>query len=108
MQPRVYVQLQYWRFTLQTFTHRMFLLKLYQIPEVSIQVFKYGNSAVIRLFGFSYKVNAVFLHIPIVSFEIIRRKKQEDTATCLITDKSLLSWFGSLCEQNRRSVTSRR
>ena len=81
MQPRVYVQLQYWRFTLQTFTHRMSLLKLYQIPEVSIQVFKY---------------------------EIIRRKKQEDTATCLITDKCLLPWFGSLCEQNRRSVTSRR
>src|SRR5262249_55176550 len=81
---------------------------LYQIPFVSVQVFKNGNDSITLVARLFFKRDASSDHPAIVAPEIVGLQKQKDSSTGLISDGNALLLRGSFSEQETRAGQSPR
>src|SRR5262245_6932271 len=73
-----------------------------QIPEVAIQIFEHGDSAVGFVFRLAHENNPLRFVVLIVSPEVVGVKKQEDATARLRADAGFLLGRGGAGEQQAR------
>ena len=65
---------------------------LKKIPQVAVEIFKYGNGTVFFLLCISDEYDSCLTHCIVVSLEIVCLEKEEYAPACLIADESFLLW----------------
>lgn len=83
-------------------------IKLQQIPQVAVEVFKNGHHAVILLFGRTDELNSFFNHLVVVAPEVVGVEKEEDPTASLVADEGFLLMLGGARQQQRGARGIRR
>ncbi len=87
---------------------QLLVIKLNQVPQISVQIFKDGDGSVTFFLRFADKADAERNHFAVIAPEIVGSQKQKDTPTGLATDEGILFRRSGSRQQQRRFARSRR